>query len=73
MDVLSFSLVCEDSKVEELSIIQSYWMGCVRIESTKSTREIMLQYDRFSSFMGMCSADSSVSSTEETEDLEFPS
>ncbi len=68
--MLSFSLVCEDSKVEELSIIQSYWMGCVRIEST---REIMLQYDRFSSFMGMCSADSSVSSTEETEDLEFPS
>ena len=68
--MFSFSLVCEDSKVEELSIIQSYWMGCVRIEST---REIMLQYDRFSSFMGMCSADSSVSSTEETEDLEFPS
>ena len=68
--MLSFSLVCEDSKVEELSIIQLYWMGCVRIEST---REIMLQYDRFSSFMGMCSADSSVSSTEETEDLEFPS
>ena len=68
--MLSLSLVCEDSKVEELSIIQSYWMGCVRIEST---REIMLQYDRFSSFMGMCSADSSVSSTEETEDLEFPS
>ena len=68
--MLSFSLVREDSKVEELSIIQSYWMGCVRIEST---REIMLQYDRFSSFMGMCSADSSVSSTEETEDLEFPS
>ena len=68
--MLSFSLVCEDSKVEELSIIQSYWMGCVRIEST---REIMLQYDRFSLFMGMCSADSSVSSTEETEDLEFPS
>ena len=68
--MLSFSLVCEDSKVEELSIIQSYWMGCVRIEPT---REIMLQYDRFSSFMGMCSADSSVSSTEETEDLEFPS
>ena len=68
--MLSFSLVCEDLKVEELSIIQLYWMGCVRIEST---REIMLQYDRFSSFMGMCSADSSVSSTEETEDLEFPS
>ena len=68
--MLSFSLVCEDSKVEELSIIQSYWMGCVRIEST---REIMLQYDRFSSFMGMCSADYSVSLTEETEDLEFPS
>ena len=68
--MLSLSLVCEDSKVEELSIIQSYWMGCVQIEST---REIMLQYDRFSSFMGMCSADSSVSSTEETEDLEFPS
>ncbi len=68
--MLSLSLVCEDSKVEELSIIQSYWMGCVRIEST---REIMLQYDRFSSFMGMCSADSSVSSTEENEDLEFPS
>ncbi len=68
--MLLLSLVCEDSKVEELSIIQSYWMGCVRIESP---REIMLQYDRFSSFMGMCSADSSVSSTEETEDLEFPS
>ncbi len=68
--MLSLSLVCEDSKVEELSMIQSYWMGCVQIEST---RDIMLQYDHFSSFMGMRSADSSVSSTEETEDLEFPS
>lgn len=35
--------------------------------------EIMLQYDRFSSVIGMSSVDSSVSSTEETEDLEFPS
>ena len=51
-------------------VVHSYFTGCVQIESTK---EIMLQYDRFSSFMGMCSADSSVSSTEETEDLEFPS
>ncbi len=69
-DALLLSLGCEDSRVKGLLAVQSHCIGCVRIEST---REIMPQYDCVSSLMGMCSADSSVLSTKETEDLEFPS